>query len=119
MNQLEILGLEGAARPQVLSKQSFAPELPVLQERVVVVGLREVPTVPVVPVVPVSVATVPVVPVRESSSPSGSCGMARRYAYGKCRLCGESIAIPGLDRSLCTNDCGWVIPLQVVTGGGR
>jgi hypothetical protein len=123
MNQLEIFGLEGAAQPQVLSKKSFAPELPVMERRCAVVAFQEVPVVPVsvatVPVVPVvPVATVPTVPVVRVV-PSGSCGMARRYGYGKCRLCGGSIAIPGLDRSLCTNGCGWVIPLQVVTGGGR
>jgi hypothetical protein len=114
MNQLEILGFEGAARPQVLSKQSFAPELPVLERKGVVVAFREVP---VVPVVPVPVATVPVVPVVPSSA---FCGIAcLSSGYGKCRLCDASILIPGLDRSLCTNGCGWVIPLQVVTGGGR
>jgi hypothetical protein len=109
MNQLEIFGLEGAAQPQVLSKQSFAPELPVLERKGV--AFREVP------VVPVPVATVPVVPVVPSSA---FCEIAcLSSGYGKCRLCNASIAIPGLDRSLCTNGCGWVIPLQVVTGGGR
>jgi hypothetical protein len=120
MNQLEIFGLEAVQLPQVLSKQSFAPELPVMERRGAVVAFQEVPVVPVVPVVrviPVRVPVFPVFPVRVV--PSESCGMARRYGYGKCRLCNASIAIPGLDRSLCTNGCGWVIPLQVVTGGGR
>jgi hypothetical protein len=107
MNQLEIFGLEGAAQPQVLSKQSFALELPVLERKGV--AFQEVSVVPVVPV------RVPVVPVRVA--PSAFSGNDRRY--GKCRLCNASILIPGLDRSLCTNGCGWVIPLQVVTGGGR
>jgi hypothetical protein len=103
MNQLEIFGLEGAAQPQVLSKKSFAPELSVMERRGAVVA--RVP-------VPVSVPIVPVLP-------SAFCGIAGGSGYGKCRLCNASIAIPGLDRSLCTNGCGWVISLQVVTGGGR
>ncbi|MBE9182465.1 hypothetical protein IQ268_28350 [Oculatella sp. LEGE 06141] len=27
---------------------------------------------------------------------------------GNCRLCGQPIAIPGLDSNLCSNDCGYV-----------
>jgi hypothetical protein len=99
MNQLERFEVEVATHPQSLPREHFESSS----------RIREVAGLEQRSVQIVSVGSVPVPP----------SARVEALVYGKCRLCGGSIAIPGLDRSLCTNGCGWVISLQVMTGGGR
>jgi hypothetical protein len=45
--------------------------------------------------------------------------MARRYPYGRCRLCSKAIAVPGLDAYKCSNaDCiaytQWTVPSLIL-----
>lgn len=44
----------------------------------------------------------------------------RRVApYGLCRMCGCEIALPGLDASLCSRGCGWIVDSQHLVAKGN